>query len=77
MFKICQWLPCPLAIWAFTSDGNLVKSICGKSVIYMDKLTGGRTSTVFDLLKIQDAWKKLESLKVVPPGVHFNNTFCF
>ena len=24
--SISQWLPCPLAIWAFTLDGNLVKS---------------------------------------------------
>ena len=23
---ISQWLPCPLAIWAFAFDGNLVKS---------------------------------------------------
>ena len=24
--SISQWLPCPLAIWAFAIDGNLVKS---------------------------------------------------
>ena len=24
--SISQWLPCPLAIWAFALDGNLVKS---------------------------------------------------
>ena len=26
MWKLSQWLPCPLAIWAFTLDGNLDKS---------------------------------------------------
>ena len=26
VLSISQWLPCPLAIWAFALDGNLVKS---------------------------------------------------
>ena len=24
-FSVSQWLPCPLAIWVFALDGNLVK----------------------------------------------------
>ena len=30
-FSISQWLPCPLAIWTFALDGNLVKSCLVKS----------------------------------------------
>ena len=26
LLLISQWLPCPLAIWAFDLDGSLVKS---------------------------------------------------
>ena len=39
--SISQWLPCPLAIWTFALDGNLIKS---KSYIKMAELFEGQNA---------------------------------
>ena len=54
--SISQWLPCPLAIWAFALDGNLVK-ILNSSI----------TSSLFGLehtgkVRTNSQWNSLQTL---------------
>ena len=39
--SISQWLPCPVAIWAFALDGNLVKSVTCYSLLYAGPVSTG------------------------------------
>ena len=41
--SIIQWLPCPLAIWIFALDGNLVKCLV-KSRVIVGTFTFGQTN---------------------------------